>query len=190
MRNYKNFNCDNCDNSFKMKIVDDCSAVYCPYCGELCYLDDYDEESITINKNINIDKYIHNRYTNDADVIRANIEASESKNAPKIVLTIFCVMLLIPALILGGLFINKVINEGQRKISAGYYGDLIGENYKTVKAHFESAGFTNIELINLKDSGIAFWNDGKVSKISVGGKTDFEDTDYFDPDVKVVISYH
>lgn len=43
---------------------------------------------------------------------------------------------------------KKAVSEG--KISAGYYRDLIGEDYKTVEAHFESAGFTNIELIDLR----------------------------------------
>lgn len=67
---------------------------------------------------------------------------------------------------------------------------MIGEDYKVVVAHFEAAGFTNIELIDLDDSGIAFWKSEKVEMISIGGNTDFETTDWFSPDTKVVISYH
>ena len=67
---------------------------------------------------------------------------------------------------------------------------MIGQSYETVVAHFEAAGFTDIELIDLNDSGIAFWNNGKVEMISVGGDTDFETIDWFSPDTKVVISYH
>jgi hypothetical protein len=84
----------------------------------------------------------------------------------------------------------KAGNENSGNISAGYYRDLVGEDYKTVEAHFRAAGFTNIELIDLNDSGIAFWNEGKVETISVGGDTSFDSLDFFDPNTKVVISYH
>lgn len=97
---------------------------------------------------------------------------------------------LIPILIFGGLFLNKAVNKGSGKINAGYYRDLVGEDYKTVEAHFEAAGFTNIELIDLDDAGIVFWRNDKVETISIGGNTQFESTDWFDPDTKVVISYH
>lgn len=80
------------------------------------------------------------------------------------------------------------ISEG--KINAGFYKDLIGEDYKTVQAHFDSAGFTEVELIDLNDSGIFFWKDGKVDSISISGNNAFESTDWFKPDSKVVISYH
>ena len=78
----------------------------------------------------------------------------------------------------------------QEHLKVGYYKDLVGEDYKTVEAHFKAAGFTNIELIDLNDAGIAFWNEGKVETISVGGDTSFDSYDYFDPNTKVVISYH
>lgn len=66
------------------------------------------------------------------------------------------------------------VAESQGKISAGYYRDLIGDDYESVEAHFIAAGFKNIELIDLDDSGIAFWNEGKVESISVGGDTDLK----------------
>ena len=53
-----------------------------------------------------------------------------------------------------------------------------------------NAGFTNIELIDLEDAGIAFWLDGKVKTISVGSNTAFGSDDWFTPDTKVIISYH
>ena len=83
---------------------------------------------------------------------------------------------------------KKAISEG--KINAGDYRDLIGQDYKTVKAHFEAAGFTNIELIDLDDAGLALWKNEKVEIISIGGDTSFDSTDFFEPDTKVVISYH
>lgn len=86
--------------------------------------------------------------------------------------------------------IDEKIAKNEGKISAGCYRELVGEDYKTVKAHFKAAGFTNIDLIDLDDSGLMFWNDGKVETISVGGDMDFDSLDWFEPDVKVIISYH
>ena len=83
---------------------------------------------------------------------------------------------------------NQAEREG--KISAGYYEDWIDQDYQTVVAHLEAAGFTNIEVIDLDDYGLAFWNDGKVEMISVGGNTSFSSSDYFYPDTKVVITHH
>lgn len=82
------------------------------------------------------------------------------------------------------------IAMAEGRIQAGYCSDLIGKDYKTVEAHFKAAGFTNIELIDLKDSGLAVWDNEKVESISIGGNSDFDETDWFEPDTKVVISYH
>lgn len=181
--------CPNCNGSLDMEIAEETTAVFCPYCGQKFLLDDEKTEH-TINKNISINKTIYKRYTDDADVIRAKNEASKNKIDFKQLLILLGILFLIPAILFGGLFFNKTINQLQGKISAGYYGDLVGKDYKTVEAHFEAAGFTNIELIDLNDSGLAFWKNGKVETISVGGDTDFESTDWFEPETKVVISYH
>jgi len=110
---------------------------------------------------------------------------------PALLLTILLVIsLLILIAMSTGSYFNKSIAQSEGKISAGYYGDLVGKNYETVEAHFEAAGFTDIELIDLNDAGIGFWNDGKVEIISVGGDSSFDSTDWFLPDTKVVISYH
>jgi hypothetical protein len=42
----------------------------------------------------------------------------------------------------------------------------------------------------LNDAGLLVWNNEKVKTISVGGDTDFETHNYFDPDTKVIISHH
>lgn len=107
-----------------------------------------------------------------------------------IVLVSFGIALLVPLCILLGSSINKWTAERQGKISAGFSKDLVGEDYKTVDAYLRAAGFTNIEIIDLNDSGLAFWKNGKVAAISIGGKTEFESTDYFYPDTPIVISYH
>lgn len=165
---------------------------FCSYCGTQVPNND---KTITLNKNININKQVdinkNYKYTDEAKVLKEKNKANEYK-----ALTI-CVIALL--LFISFLFImlanlpesnNDEIEQSLGKISAGYYNDLIGKDFRTVEAHFKSAGFTNIELIDLDDSGLAFWNDGKVVSISVGGKTSFNESDWFYPDTKVVISYH
>lgn len=117
-------------------------------------------------------------------------KSNRSRNDFKYAIICLCIMALIPVGIFLGFFINKTVSESQGKISAGYYKDLVEEDYQAVEAHFRAAGFTNIELIDLNDSGLAFWKNEKVALISIGGNTDFESTDYFHPDTPVVISYH
>ena len=191
--------CPNCGGMLEMKISDNSNSIFCPYCGQQFFVDDEKKtytinQNININKNIKIDKNIHNRYTNDADVIRAKNKEKENKREwiaailmPLVGIIILICLVVIPSM-LDDYHENREKSEG--KISAGYYDNLIGKDYETVEAHFRSAGFTNIELIDLDDSGLAFWKAGKVETISVGGDTSFSSSDFFFPDTKVVISYH
>lgn len=178
-------NCPNCNGSLEMEIAEGTSSVFCPYCGQKFLLDDERKEYT-----LNINKTIHKRYTNDSEIIKAKLKDKENKRSWIALLICAIIAIGIP---FGMMFKYEIeekiaINEG--KINAGYYLDLIGEDYKTVEAHFKSAGFTNIELVDLNDSGVAFWKDGEVSTISVGGNTNFDSIDWFETNTKVVISYH
>ena len=159
--------------------------VFCNYCGQKILLDD-EKREVTINKNINNNKTIQKRYTDDAEVIKARNEEKENKRGWIFIIICLSILLGMPYIF----EIDKKIAKNEGKISAGCYRELVGEDYKTVKAHFKAAGFTNIDLIDLDDSGLMFWNDGKVETISVGGDMDFDSLDWFEPDVKVIISYH
>ena len=170
-------------------------SVFCTYCG--CQISLYDDRSeYTINKNINVNKdiavskTIHHRYSDDAEIIKERNKEKESKRS--IVASIVCFIVAFGLLLTPYLIeeIGQKQAEREGKISAGYYEDWIDQDYKTVVAHLEAAGFTNIEVIDLDDSGLAFWNDGKVETISVGGDTSFGSSDYFYPDTKVVITHH
>ena len=187
--------CPNCDGMLEMKIGGKSDHIFCPYCGQQFFVDDGKKtytinQNININKNIKVDKTIHNRYTNDAEVIKAQNKEKEDKRS--IMLFFICIALLLGMAIVPSLVmdLNEKSARNEGKISAGFYRDLLGKDYETVEAHFESAGFTNIELIDLDDSGLAFWKNGKVETISIGGDTAFDSTDFYYPDTKVVISYH
>lgn len=181
--------CPNCTGSLEMEIPRNTTTVFCPYCGQSFLLDD-EKKEYTFNKNINIGKTIHERYTDDADVIRAKSEATRDNRDFILSFIGIAIPILILLCIIGGFALNEAFAKKSGKINAGNCSQLIGKNYQTVEAHFEAAGFTSIELIDLDDAGIAFWEDGKVDTISVGGNSSFESTDWFYPDTKVVIAYH
>lgn len=185
----KTFRCPECQAN--IEIEEGRTFCYCQYCGCKIILDD-EKQEIKIHKNINITKNIMhtNHHINDAEIIReTNKEKRELRNWIAAILCLI-ISISIPFLMMLKLDVEKKAAQSNGKINAGFYRDLIGENYKTVQAHFESAGFTNIDLIDLNDSGIAFWNAEKVESISIGGVTRFDSDNWFDPDTKVVISYH
>jgi len=183
--------CPACDAPIKVDIRGK-ESVFCCYCGHQIHLDTGKQEYV-INQNITITKTTHKRYTDDAKVIKEINKGKENRfiwGYMIVVLIVGLSLMSIPYIMLAKFDVEEknAISEG--KISAGYYRDLVGEDYQTVEAHFRAAGFTNIELIDLDDSNIAFWKDGKVKTISVGGNTSFESTDWFYSDTIVVISYH
>lgn len=183
-------NCPNCNGILDIKIADNTSFVFCPYCGQQFLVDD-EKKEYTINKHININKNIHNRYTDDAKVLK---EINKNKKDKRDILVGLFGGIFLPLGIIITIILFFNLNEkmaiSQGKISAGNCKDLVGEDYKTVEAHFQAAGFTNIQLIDLDDAGLAIWQDEKVETISVGGDTSFESIDFFEPDTRVVISYH
>ena len=170
-------------------------SVFCTYCG--CQISLYDNRSeYTINKNINVnkdirvDKAIQHRYTDDAELLKEHNRAREERTARKVLAVLMAVLIGFIAIMASIEAIEEHRAQKEGKISAGSSSSLLKQDYKTVVANLEAAGFTNIEVIDLDDSGLAFWNDGKVETISIGGNTSFSSSDYFYPDTKVVITHH
>lgn len=170
-------------------------SVFCAYCG--CRISLYDNRSeyttnknINVNRNITVDKAIQHRYTDDAEILKEyNRERKEKRTSKMYVITLaVCISILL--VVSGVEKIEEHRAEKEGKIRGVSSSSLIDQDYKTVVANLEAAGFTNIEVIDLNDSGLAFWNDGKVETISIGGNTSFSSSDYFYPDTKVVITHH
>ena len=169
----------------------------CPSCGCVFSIDNGKLE-YTYNKNTYVrnDTAYTGRYVDDADVIRARTEEKEKRRAwigswiGWSVLAVAMATLIILGIVSGH---NESEKEKQAiasgKISAGYYQDYLEKDYEGVVAQFEAAGFTNIQTIDLHDAGIRFWENGEVVSVSVDGDKQFSRSDYFSPDVKVVISY-
>lgn len=163
----------------------------CPYCQCKLFFDD-GKQKMTLDQKVYIHKDIirTKRYVNDAEVIREMEKARENRRGWIANVLLFIILFGVCVLSISSYESKQKANRDAGKIHAGYYKDLIGEDYQTVEAHFRAAGFSNIELIDLNDSGILFWTDEKVKTISVGGDTDFDSGDWFEPTTKVVISYH
>lgn len=177
--------CPNCGGVIKSDIKDR-TFVFCNYCGYQIEVDREINETIFTN-NINI----HNRYTNDAEVIHEQNEYKLKISENKISLIILAIILtiaIIPPIYL--FIINPIAAKCQGKISAGNYYDYVDKDYKTVKATLKGAGFTNIEVIDRNDYGLLFWQDDEVTSVSIGGNSKFESTDYFKKNAKVVITHH
>ena len=67
---------------------------------------------------------------------------------------------------------------------------LKGEKYSYVESKLKAAGFKNISLYDLNDDGIFGWDKDKVESVSINGRYEFDEDDYFFPNSHVVISYH
>lgn len=163
--------------------------VFCSYCGKQIYID-RNKKEYYYYKNVKVDKNISVNYRDDAEIIKLKNEEKRDKRGLIVAFVLSCLLIIIPLCMLGYSKMKEDIAKSEGKISAGYYDDFIGENYKSVKSHFQSAGFTNIKLIDLDDSGLKFWSEDDVESVSVGGNMKFQSSDYFYPDSQVVISYH
>lgn len=188
----KSMKCPSC--GAKLKIQPGSDYCECGSCGSEFYLDNGKIEHI-YTKNVNINKRTSHteRYVNDAEVIKARAEYADNKG-----FTIWMTFLFVLLFVLIGFGIYSAKQDSKKEelakssgmVCAGLADDYIDKDYETVVATFEAAGFTNIETIDLEDSGLRFWKNEKVESVSVGGDLRFGRNDYFPPDTKVVISYH
>jgi len=78
--------------------------------------------------------------------------------------------------------------EAQAPLSAK---ELAGRDYQDVVVLFETAGFSNIELVALGDL-VTGWlrGEGEVKGVSINGTTDFSSGKWFPEDALIRITYH
>ena len=98
-------------------------------------------------------------------------------------------------------FYEKQVFSKKSKVIIKYHTDAIeigcsnqdfeGKYYEDVVEVLKSKGFVNVKLRSLGDL-ITGWiyEEGEVSKVLIGGKNSFDDTDKFYPDEPIIIEYH
>lgn len=166
-------------------------VLYCPYCGSQFLIDDAD---VTVKKNITIKK----TYINEAALEKEKRRERENHREYKefIYFTTACFLLVLIGL--GSLVLMDLNGKRnkQKAIDAGMIqvgqsaSELEGQKYQGVMQILESAGFTNIDIVDLDDAGWFTNKADTVAKITIGGNSSFEASTYFDPDTKIIISYH
>ena len=86
---------------------------------------------------------------------------------------------------------KKAIEEGKIQIGISSY-DIEEKKlkYQGVVSQLEAAGFSNITVVDLDDAGLFTKKADTIDSISVDGDTSFSSDHYYDPEVKIIISYH
>ena len=183
--------CPTCGAGIKIDIKGR-DTLFCPYCGSQILF----EDDITISQNINI----HTRHTEDAEIERERrIDRQNEREHREFTGVMFGLMLVL-FLCIGLLVLlyfkweaddKKAVAEG--KIQIGISSSDIEEDktkYQGIVSQLEASGFSNITVIDLDDAGIFTKKADTIDSISVDGDSSFSSHDYFNPDAKIIISYH
>lgn len=168
------FECPYCYETVDIEIDDYDDEGFCPSCGEQVYPKEETRQRIV---------YVEDNRTTKHD---AKVMA---------IVMGMLVLIMVFALAMSAFFTHQSEQaassaQAAGKISAGSASDYEKEKLDAVVAQLEALGFKNIETIDLDDSGLAFWNNGKVASISINGDDSFSSNDYFFPTDKVIITYH
>lgn len=190
----KSIRCPECNA--QIKLDEDTPILFCQYCGSQLQIDD--EVKRSEHRNYNYYYNYDEARIREADVKMFNAENAErrarkeDRATSKAIIFIFALFVIS----FGILFIlehfdneKQKHNEAQGLICPGNSGWYIGEDYQTVKAQFETMGFTNIQLISIGDKWFFSEDYGKVESVTINGKS-FYKTDGFTGKEKVIISYH
>lgn len=183
--------CPTCGAGIKIDIKGR-DAIFCPYCGsQIVFGDD-----ITITHNINI----NTRHTEDAEIERERRIDRQNEREHKEFAGVMLGLMLFLILCFGLLVFltfkedaddKKAIAEGKIQIGISSYDiEKDKPKYQGVVSQLEASGFSNITVIDLDDAGIFTKKADTIDSISVDGDTSFSSDHYYDPEVKIIISYH
>lgn len=176
--------CPNCHAALDIKGSN--RILFCPFCGTSI---DYDDGSINVNINANIHKI--NEKIDHTKIAELKHEDNESKRL--VILATLCFAIAIITLIVSTIHTNIKKSEATQYISQGLVSPgednhyFKGKNKNAVIKRLEDCGFTNIDTVVV--GTMAIWNAGDVTEVSINGRTDYSEWDYFDPDVPVTVSY-
>ncbi len=170
-------------------------SCFCSHCGTQIYKNNPNKKSFTYRT---IDDARIKESENNRDIRLKELENEQKEkkfeNKFLVGMWIFLGFLIVAGwtvLIKTGLDDEKKAEQlvEQGMVSAGYYEDYSGKNYKYAVSILEGKGFTNIEAISLDDADTEK-KVGEVDSISIAGDVHFGSKDYYDPGVKVTVFYH
>lgn len=184
----KQLKCPSCGAGIEMNLKGR-DTVFCPYCGSQFSVDDG-----SINATYTYNYNEHKRYTDDAAVERERRKDKENERDHKesmwwFILLAFCLLSLYS-------MSRNAKEEQQKAIDAGMIQvgqsseDMEGNDYHSVVAQLESVGFNNITTVDLDDAFIIIRPSDTIESVSIDGKINFSSSEYFFPDVPIVISHH
>jgi len=170
-------------NNEQENMIDDCEK------AEEDDDDEYNDES-SMENNVKEDNNCNSfKYTNQT----TDEKKSDVKNFKiSFIIIVICYIFVIGLIVALFIHMNNLKKEDMEKrlkgmVTAGSYSDYLKENYETVQRQFEARGFTNIEIVEVKD--INPFNNGHVSSISINGNSKFLSSDYFYVSDKVIIEH-
>ena len=170
---------------------------FCNYCGSKILIEDGKtsiSKTVNINKNINV----HKQYSDEAAIEKQRRKDRENERAHKETKWIMIGLLII--LVLDFAFLDlgakKEEREEQRLIEAGMIpagmasSDMEGKKYEGIVEQLELSGFSNIVTVDMDDAGLFKNKSDTIDHVTINGDSDFSSSDLFDPDSKIIISYH
>nr|MCR5775296.1 hypothetical protein [Lachnospiraceae bacterium] len=92
-------------------------------------------------------------------------------------------------ILLVGLDDKKHVEDGMIRVGQSAI-DMEGKNYQAVMEQLDSAGFTNISTVDLNDAGWFSNKEDTIESVAIGGDVSFASSEYYDPETKIVITYH
>ncbi len=192
----KSLHCPECNALIKLDSNN--QILFCQYCGAQLQFGDEVKKSENRNYNYNYNYNYDEAKIREADIKMLKLENEErrarknDKISGKILF--WWILFIVAGFTYFGISdhfkdVEKQHNEAQGLICPGNDSIFIGKDYKTVKAQFETMGFTNIELICIGDKWFLSDDYEKVESVTINGKS-FGRNDCFENNAKVIISYH
>lgn len=156
--------------------------VFCTHCGSKIVLDD---ESTRVKVDITNTQ----RTIDETEIRKAEIDLEKTKHNDRAFgrfmlgyVGVFGTIALI------GMLVSAISGIGKISMPASA-SSYRGENYQAVEQEFEAMGFKKIELISTGSGGF-FTSEGDVTRISIGGNSEFSKGDSVKKKAKVIITYY
>lgn len=206
--NLISLNCPNCD-SF-LYVEEGRSMTFCQYCGGQIYIDGgvkRSEHTHTYTRTYRkIDVARYQEAVSKQEIRRLELAHDERQKKVTLIVLVITIIFFIGLMVYADISWKNKNEEWEREereyerqrsekleqgyICAGDNDDYEGKNYEAVRDQLKAMGFMRIKTVDLNDAGIFSNPENTVESISIGGETSFDSEDLFEPDAKIIITYH